>query len=76
MPFYYMNFYPLMQPWAHAHENMPTCTVVREDNLVVGMISTAACTVFSEVVEVVGVLAMAPTTTARFTRAPHRQLLV
>jgi hypothetical protein len=42
----------------------------------VGMISTAACTVFSEVVEVIGVLAMAPTAAARFTRAPQRQLLV
>jgi hypothetical protein len=30
----------------------------------------AACTVFSKVVEVVGVLAMAPTATARFTHAP------
>jgi hypothetical protein len=28
--------------------------VVRGDNLVVGMISTAACTVFGEVIEVVG----------------------
>jgi hypothetical protein len=33
--------------------------VVREDNLAMGMISTAAHIVFSEVVEVVGVLAMA-----------------
>jgi hypothetical protein len=42
----------------------------------VGMISMVACTVFSEVVEVVGVLAMAPMTAARLTRAPQRQLLV
>jgi hypothetical protein len=43
--------------------------VVREDNLAVGMISTAARTVFSEVVEVVGVLAIGPTAAARFMRA-------
>jgi hypothetical protein len=53
-----------------------TADVVREDNLAVGMISTAARTVFSEVVEVVGVLAMVPTAAARFTRAPQTQLLV
>jgi hypothetical protein len=53
-----------------------TVAVVREDNLAVGMISTTARTVFSEVVEVVGVLAMAPTAAARCTRAPQRQLLV
>jgi hypothetical protein len=49
-----------------------TAVVVQEDNLAVGMISTAACTVFSELVEVVGVLAMAPTAAARFTSAPQR----
>jgi hypothetical protein len=53
-----------------------TAAVVQEDNLAVGMISTAAHTVFSEVVEVVGVLAMAPMAAARFTRAPQKQLLV
>jgi hypothetical protein len=44
-----------------------TAAVVREDNLAVGMISTASRNVFSEVVEVIGVLAMAPTAAARFT---------
>jgi hypothetical protein len=53
-----------------------TATVVREDNLTVGMIITVACTMFSEVVEVVGALAMAPMAAARFTRAPQRQVLV
>jgi hypothetical protein len=50
--------------------------VVREDNLAVGMISTAARTMFSEVAEVIGILAMAPTAAARFMRAPERQLLI
>jgi hypothetical protein len=50
--------------------------IVQEDNLTVGMISMAARTMFSEVVEFVGVLAMAPTAVARFTRAPQRQLLI
>jgi hypothetical protein len=69
-----MNFHPLMQPWAHTHKNMLTCTNdggrSPRGQPRGGMISTAACTVFSEVVEVVGVLAMAPTAVARFTRAP------
>jgi hypothetical protein len=50
--------------------------VVREDNLAVGMISTTARTVFNDIAEVVGVLAMALTAAARFTRTPQRQLLV
>jgi hypothetical protein len=40
------------------------------------MISTAARTVFSEVIEVVRVLAMASTAAARVMRAPQRQNLI
>jgi hypothetical protein len=79
MPFYYMNFHPLVQPWAHAYENTPTCTNDggrSPKGQPGGGDDQHGNTQFSEVVEVVVVLAMAPMAAARFTRAPQKQLLV